>query len=242
VFCAADALLATHAGNARRMLTDAEVVTLAVAQVLLGYHDSDRRLLAAATRRLVHRFPVIPTQDAVHKRRARLGASIEWLIGVFASQSPGYDDNPLLLDSTPVETARSRETITRAGDSALADAIGDAAGYSRLAPALAGTSRPHLHPPPRAGSMHDPQPPPRPTEPPSHALDGYDRGITHLAPQRLVRARGHTDVPRASVGADPAAARELDGPQGDVRRAMEQTSFDRCQPCYTAQRGRLRQR
>jgi hypothetical protein len=111
------------------MVTDAEVVTLAVAQVLLGYHDSDRRFLAAAERRLGHLFPVIPTQDAFPKRRARLGDAIEWLIGVFASQSPGYYDDLLLLDSTPVETARSRETVKRAGDSALADAIGDAAGY-----------------------------------------------------------------------------------------------------------------
>lgn len=111
------------------MVTDAEVVTLAVAQVLLGYHDSDRRFLAAAQRRLVHLFPRIPTQDAFHKRRARLEASIEWLIGVFAAQSPGYYDSMLVLDSTPVETARSRETVKRAGDSALADAIGDAAGY-----------------------------------------------------------------------------------------------------------------
>lgn len=129
VFCTADDLLPTRPGNARRMVTDAEVVTLAVAQVLLGYHDSDRRFLAAAQRRLVHLFPRIPTQDAFHKRRARLEASIEWLIGVFAAQSPGYYDSMLVLDSTPVETARSRETVKRAGDSALADAIGDAAGY-----------------------------------------------------------------------------------------------------------------
>jgi hypothetical protein len=129
VFCTADDLLPTPPGNARRIVTDAEVVTLAVAQVLLGYHDSDRRFLAAAKRRLVHLFPQIPTQDAFHKRRARLEASIEWLIGVFASQSPGYEDDLLLLDSTPVETARSRETVKRAGDSQLADAIGDAAGY-----------------------------------------------------------------------------------------------------------------
>lgn len=129
VFCTADDLLPTRPGNARRMVTDAEVVTLAVAQVLLGYHDSDRRFLAAAQRRLVHLFPRIPTQDAFHKRRARLKASIEWLIGVFAAQSPGYYDSMLVLDSTPVETARSRETVKRAGDSALADAIGDAAGY-----------------------------------------------------------------------------------------------------------------
>jgi hypothetical protein len=86
VFCTADDLLPTPPGNARRTVTDAEVVTLAVAQVLLGYHDSDRRFLAAAGRRLKHLFPQIPTQDAFHRRRARLEASIEWLIGVFAGR------------------------------------------------------------------------------------------------------------------------------------------------------------
>ena len=105
VFCTADDLLPMKAGNARRIVTDAEVVTLAVAQVLLGYHDSDRRFLAAAERRLTHLFPQIPTQDAFHKRRARLEASIEWLIGVFAAQSPGYHDDMLVLDSTPVASA-----------------------------------------------------------------------------------------------------------------------------------------
>ncbi len=129
VFCTADDLLPTKAADARRKVTDAEVVTLAVAQVLLGYHDSDRRFLAAAQRRLKHLFPQIPTQDAFHKRRARSEASIEWLIGVFAAQSPGYHDDMLVLDFTPVQTARSRETVKRAGDSALQDAIADAAGY-----------------------------------------------------------------------------------------------------------------
>jgi len=38
---------------------------------------------------------------------------------VFASQSPGFYDDLLLVDSTPVECARSRETVKR---SALADA------------------------------------------------------------------------------------------------------------------------
>jgi hypothetical protein len=56
---------------------------------------------------------VIPTQDAFHKRRARLEGAIEWLIGIFASQSPAYHDDLLLLDCTPVETARSRETVKR---------------------------------------------------------------------------------------------------------------------------------
>jgi hypothetical protein len=132
VFCTADDLLPTPSANARRNVTDAEIVALCVAQALLG-NASDRRFLAAARHRLTHLFPVLPTQDAFHKRRARLEGAIEWLIGVFASQSPGYYDDLVLLDSTPIETARSRETVKRAGDSQLADAIGDAAGYGYCA-------------------------------------------------------------------------------------------------------------
>ena len=87
---------------------------------------SDRRFLRAARRQIGHLFPVLPAQDAYHKRRSRLSEAIEWLFGVFCSKSPGADDNLLLLDSTPVECGRSVETVRR---SALADICGY--GYSR---------------------------------------------------------------------------------------------------------------
>lgn len=125
VYCTADDLLPERPANGRRKLTDAEVVTLCVAQVLMGI-PSDRRFLRAAKRQLGHLFPSLPTQDALHKRRARLAETIEWLVGVFAQRSPGYEDDLLLLDSTPVECARSLETTRR---SALAEICGY--GYSR---------------------------------------------------------------------------------------------------------------
>ena len=40
------------------------------------------------------------------KRRRRLADTIEWLMAVFASQSPGAQDDLLLIDSTPIECAR----------------------------------------------------------------------------------------------------------------------------------------
>src|SRR5215207_2211424 len=45
VFCAADDLLPKRARNARRRITDAEVVTLCVAQAVLGI-SSDRQFCA----------------------------------------------------------------------------------------------------------------------------------------------------------------------------------------------------
>jgi Transposase DDE domain len=130
VYCTADDLLPEPPGNARRMVTDAEVVTLCVAQAIMGI-PSDRRFLKVARKRLVHLFPEIPCQSGYFKRRRRLADQLEWLMGMFASQSPGYSDDLLLIDSTPVECARSRETVKR---SALADAAdyGWCASHSRF--------------------------------------------------------------------------------------------------------------
>ena len=112
VYCTADDLLPERRGNARRRLNDAEIVTLAVARTIMGVL-SDPRFLRAARRQLGHLFPVLPSQDARHKRRARLAEAIEWLTGIFAGMSPGSGDDLLLLDSTPAECGRSRETAQR---------------------------------------------------------------------------------------------------------------------------------
>jgi hypothetical protein len=129
VFCAADDLLPVRPRNARRMLTDAEVVTLCVAQAMMGI-PSDERFLRVARKRLAHLFPRLPERPGFHKRRDRLSDTIEALIGVFASDSPGFHDDLVLVDSTPVECARSIETRKR---SQLADAAdyGYSASHSR---------------------------------------------------------------------------------------------------------------
>jgi hypothetical protein len=129
VFCTADDLLPDRPGNAARRVTDAEVVTLCVAQAIMGI-PSDRRFLAVAGKRLGHLFPQLPKQPGYFKRRRRCAEALEWLLGVFASQSPGCEDNLLLVDSTPVPCAQSRETVRR---SALADAAdyGWCASHSR---------------------------------------------------------------------------------------------------------------
>ena len=53
VFCTADDLLPDRRGNAARRVTDAEVVTLCVAQAIMGI-PSDRRFLAVARKQLAH--------------------------------------------------------------------------------------------------------------------------------------------------------------------------------------------
>jgi hypothetical protein len=121
VYVTADDLLPAAPANGRRELTDAEVVTLAVAQAVMGI-PSDRRFLAVARRRLGHLFPRLPGQPGYHKRRERLREAIDWLSGVFATRSPGYHDDLVLLDSTPIECGRSLETVRRSR-------LGDCCGY-----------------------------------------------------------------------------------------------------------------
>jgi hypothetical protein len=125
VYCTADDLLPQKPRNWRRELTDAEIVTLCVAQVMMGI-PSDRRFLRAAKHQLGHLFLKLPSQSALHKRRARLTATLEWLVAVFASQSPAAHDPVVVVDSTPVECGRSVETTRR---SQLAEWC--AYGYSR---------------------------------------------------------------------------------------------------------------
>jgi transposase len=129
VFCTADDLLPDRPGNAARRVTDAEVVTLCVAQAIMGI-PSDRRFLMVAGTRLRHLFPQLPQQPGYFKRRRRCADTLEWLLGVFASNSPGFHDDLLLVDSTPVPCAQSRETVRRSG---LADAAdyGWCASHSR---------------------------------------------------------------------------------------------------------------
>jgi len=132
VFCAADDLLPKRPGNARRIVTDAEVVTLCVAQALMGI-PSDPRFLAAARKRLVHLFPQLPDRAGFYKRREGLSDTIEALIAEFAAHSPGSSDEVLLVDSTPVECCRSKETVKRGGSSSLDDALSNAADYGYCA-------------------------------------------------------------------------------------------------------------
>jgi len=132
VYCTVDDLLPKRQGNARRRISDAEVITLSLAQAVMGI-PSDPRFLAVASRRLAHLFPELPERTAFHKRRLRLSGMIETLISEFARHSPGFYDELLLVDSTPVECARSLETVKRGGTSSLADALANAADYGYCA-------------------------------------------------------------------------------------------------------------
>jgi len=132
VYCIVDDFLPERAVNARRKVADAEIVTLSIAQALLGCR-SDAQFIAIASRRLRHLFPELPERSAFHKRRLRLSDAIERLLAHFARNCEGFYDDTLLVDSTPVECARSRETVKRGGRNSIANPLSNAADYGYCA-------------------------------------------------------------------------------------------------------------
>jgi Transposase DDE domain len=116
-----DDLLGPRIGPGRRpKLSDAELVCLAIAQVLLGC-NSERRWLRLAGQRLGHLFPYLPTASADNRRLRRAGSLVALAIQDLAAHAPSWADQLRLVDSTPVPCAASRETVKR---SALAGHAG----------------------------------------------------------------------------------------------------------------------
>jgi Transposase DDE domain len=112
------------------MISDAEMVTLSVMQALLGY-TSEARWLRFAGEHLRHLFPYLPKQPGYNKRLRRLAATLNWLLGALARDTSVWTDDVWVVDSTPVECARSRETVKRSDLAGWAE-YGYCASYSRL--------------------------------------------------------------------------------------------------------------
>jgi hypothetical protein len=93
-------------------LTDAELVTLAVMQALLGY-TSEARWLRYADRHLRPLFPYLPGQSGYNKRLRRAAGLIGHAIHAIATDTGLWTDDVWIVDSTPVECGRSRETAKR---------------------------------------------------------------------------------------------------------------------------------
>ncbi len=110
-------------------LTDAELVTLAVMQALLG-RTSEARWLRYARAQLRHLFPYLPQQPGYNKRLRALADTLRWLIGVLARDTDLFTDDVWVVDSTPVECARSRETVHRSALAGWAE-YGYCASHSR---------------------------------------------------------------------------------------------------------------
>ncbi|WP_189299520.1 IS982 family transposase [Streptomyces albospinus] len=111
-------------------LTDAELVTLAVMQALLGY-TSEARWLRFARAHLRHVFPYLPQQSGWNKRLRRTAGLIQHTIRALAQDTALWTDDVWLVDSTPVECGRSRETVKRSDLAGWAE-YGYCASHSRF--------------------------------------------------------------------------------------------------------------
>jgi Transposase DDE domain len=94
------------------VVTDAEVVCLAVAQVLLRYNDEHHWLRAAPTR-VGHLFPRLLSQPAYNRRLRQVAWLLEAALRWLADHTPATAELLRLLDGTPVVCGRSRTTATR---------------------------------------------------------------------------------------------------------------------------------
>jgi hypothetical protein len=110
-------------------VSDAELVTLAVVQALLGY-VSEGRWLRYARKHLRSLFPYLPGQSGYNKRLRKLAATMVWLIRILAIDTSLWADDVWVADSTPVECGRSRETALRSDLAGWAE-YGYCASHSR---------------------------------------------------------------------------------------------------------------
>ena len=94
------------------VVTDAELVCVAVAQVLLRYHDEHHWLRAAPTR-VGHLFPRLLSQPEYNRRLRAVAELMEAALRWLADQTPASAERLRLLDGTPVVCGRSRTTATR---------------------------------------------------------------------------------------------------------------------------------
>jgi hypothetical protein len=92
-----------------KKLPDAELVCLAVAQVLLGARSG--HWLRLCYGRLGHLFPNMPKQPGYHKRVKAAAPLLAAVMDHLARQYASWHDQVRLIDATPVPWGTSRETV-----------------------------------------------------------------------------------------------------------------------------------
>lgn len=94
------------------VVTDAELVCLAVAQVLLRYND-EHHWLRAAPSRVGHLFPRLLGQSEYNERLKDAAPLMEAALRWLAEHTPGSAELLRLLDGTPVGCGQSKLTTQR---------------------------------------------------------------------------------------------------------------------------------
>ncbi|MFI7498818.1 transposase [Streptomyces sp. NPDC049687] len=111
-------------------LSDAELVTLAMMQAMLGF-TSEARWLRHARSHLRRLFPYRPKQPGYNKRLRKAAGLLRRVIRLLAADTSVWSDDVWIVDSAPVECGRSRETVKRSDLAGCAE-YGYCAGHSRF--------------------------------------------------------------------------------------------------------------
>jgi Transposase DDE domain len=111
------------------LLSQSELVCLAVAQALLGFH-SEARWLRFCYCHLRAMFPFLPGQSGYNKRLRAALPLVKQVIRDLAADSDFWLDDVWIADSTPVECGRSRPTAQRSNVAGWAN-YGYCASHSR---------------------------------------------------------------------------------------------------------------
>jgi len=99
-------------GSIPPTVSDAELLTMAVMSALLGF-TSERRWLRYVTKNLAGMFPRRIGQSGYNKRIRKAFWLFIRVIRMLAMDTPLWSDDVWVVDSTPVECGRSRETVRR---------------------------------------------------------------------------------------------------------------------------------
>jgi hypothetical protein len=101
-----------HGPGRPPVVTDAELVCLAVAQVLLRYND-EHHWLRAAPSRVGHLFPRLLGQSEYNERLKDAAPLMEAALRWLAEHTPGSAELLRLMDGTPVGCGQSKLTTQR---------------------------------------------------------------------------------------------------------------------------------
>ena len=110
-------------------LSDAELLTMAVMSALPGF-TSERRWLRYVSEHLAGMFPRRIGQSGYNKRIRKASVLFIRVIRMLAMDATLWSDDVWVVDSAPVECARSRETVRRS-DAAGRAQYGCCASHSR---------------------------------------------------------------------------------------------------------------
>jgi Transposase DDE domain len=112
------------------LLSDAELVCLAVAQSLLGF-TSEARWLRHARKHMSDMFPYLPWQPGYNKRLRNAFPLVKEVIRDLAADTDFWFDDVWITDATPVPCGMSRPTVKRSNAAGWAN-YGYCASHSRF--------------------------------------------------------------------------------------------------------------